>query len=153
MLTERKQLTALTRSENLAAAVSLLKEALHLRMNGEYAPGGAENWGDWDHKTETFLRYLHETKENEMAAQQFDDTSSLTVMELTEALRRIDVTVKEKTLHFSEDGTLATGQVNDPQSLAEKIFTKITAPWATGVCSTHQVPDRNCRICTGAYDG
>lgn len=85
----------------------------------------------------------------ETIMKQFDDTPSLTVMELTEALRRVEVTVKEETLHFSEDGTLTTGKVNDPQSFAEKLFTEITAPWATGLCSAHQIPDRNCRICTG----
>ena len=37
-------------------AIRLLEEALHLRMNGEYAPGGKENWHDWDRKTEIFLR-------------------------------------------------------------------------------------------------
>ncbi len=39
-------------------AVALLEEALHLRMNGEYAPGGSENWHDWDSKAERFLRGL-----------------------------------------------------------------------------------------------
>lgn len=39
-------------------AVALLEEALFLRMNGEYAPGGNENWHDWDSKAETFLRGL-----------------------------------------------------------------------------------------------
>lgn len=44
-------------------AVALLEEALHLRMNGEYAPGGKENWHDWDRKAETFLRGLASEKE------------------------------------------------------------------------------------------
>ena len=39
-------------------AVALLEEALFLRANGEYAPGGNENWHDWDLKAETFLRSL-----------------------------------------------------------------------------------------------
>lgn len=39
-------------------AVRLLEEALFLRMNGEYAPGGNENWHDWDRKAEVFLRGL-----------------------------------------------------------------------------------------------
>lgn len=38
--------------------VALLKEAMHLRMNGEYAPGGRENWPDWDAKTEAYLMSL-----------------------------------------------------------------------------------------------
>lgn len=36
----------------------LLEEALHLRMNGERAPGGNETWREWDTRTETFLRSL-----------------------------------------------------------------------------------------------
>jgi hypothetical protein len=39
-------------------AVRLLEEALFLRQNGEYAPGGRENWHDWDREAETFLRGL-----------------------------------------------------------------------------------------------
>lgn len=39
-------------------AVQLLEEALFLRTNGEYAPGGNENWHAWDDKTERFLRGL-----------------------------------------------------------------------------------------------
>ena len=39
-------------------AVQLLEEALFLRTNGEYAPGGNENWRDWDDKAERFLRGL-----------------------------------------------------------------------------------------------
>jgi hypothetical protein len=39
-------------------ARQLLEEALHLRMNGEYAPGGCENWRQWDRKAEAFLRGL-----------------------------------------------------------------------------------------------
>lgn len=41
-----------------STAVKLLEEALFLRMNGEYAPGGKENWHDWDDKAERFLRAL-----------------------------------------------------------------------------------------------
>lgn len=37
-------------------AVRLLEEALHLRQNGERAPGGTETWRDWDRKVERFLR-------------------------------------------------------------------------------------------------
>lgn len=48
-------------------AVELLEEALFLRMNGEYAPGGNENWHDWDLKTETFLRSLLPPEEEEAA--------------------------------------------------------------------------------------
>lgn len=40
----------------LADARGLLEEALHLRMYGENAPGGNETWGDWDKRTEAFLR-------------------------------------------------------------------------------------------------
>jgi hypothetical protein len=39
-------------------AVALLEEAFFLRQNGEYAPGGNENWHNWDRKAETFLRGL-----------------------------------------------------------------------------------------------
>lgn len=39
-----------------APAVLLLEEALFLRQNGAHAPGGRENWQDWDRKAETFLR-------------------------------------------------------------------------------------------------
>lgn len=39
-------------------AVKLLEEALFLRQNGEYPPGGRENWRDWDDKAERFLRGL-----------------------------------------------------------------------------------------------
>lgn len=39
-------------------AIELLKEALHLRMHGENAPGGSENWSDWERKAESFLREL-----------------------------------------------------------------------------------------------
>ncbi len=38
-------------------AVALLEEALHLRMNGERAPGGNETWADWDKKAELYLRH------------------------------------------------------------------------------------------------
>lgn len=37
-------------------AVRLLEEALHLRQNGERAPGGTETWRDWDRAAERFLR-------------------------------------------------------------------------------------------------
>lgn len=37
-------------------AIRLLEEALHLRRNGERAPGGNETWRDWDRKAERFLR-------------------------------------------------------------------------------------------------
>jgi hypothetical protein len=48
-------------------AVRLLEEALFLRMYGERPPGsGNENWHDWDHKAEVFLRGLHpEPREDE----------------------------------------------------------------------------------------
>jgi hypothetical protein len=39
-------------------AVKLLEEALFIRQNGERAPGGNENWRDWDLKAEWFLRSL-----------------------------------------------------------------------------------------------
>jgi hypothetical protein len=39
-------------------AISLLEEALFLRQNGEYAPGGTNNWHDWDNRAEVFLRSL-----------------------------------------------------------------------------------------------
>jgi hypothetical protein len=37
-------------------AVRLLEEALHLRMNGERAPGGTETWHDWERRAEKALR-------------------------------------------------------------------------------------------------
>lgn len=40
----------------MTTAVELLEEALHLRMNGERAPGGNESWDEWDCKAEAFLR-------------------------------------------------------------------------------------------------
>lgn len=39
-------------------ALRLLEEALHLRTHGERAPGGTENWADWDKRAEVFLRSL-----------------------------------------------------------------------------------------------
>src|SRR5258708_2203621 len=39
-------------------AVRLLEEALHLRMNGERAPGGTETWATWDRDAEAFMRSL-----------------------------------------------------------------------------------------------
>lgn len=55
-----KSMTVLLRDEffGKAPAVRLVEEALFLRQNGEYAPGGQENWHDWDLKAETFLRGL-----------------------------------------------------------------------------------------------
>lgn len=45
------------KAENRAdAAERLLEEALHLRMNGERAPGGNETWRDWDRKADAYLR-------------------------------------------------------------------------------------------------
>ena len=37
-------------------AIHLLEEALHLLTNGEYAPGGYENWPNWIAEAEAFLR-------------------------------------------------------------------------------------------------
>jgi hypothetical protein len=37
-------------------SVALLEQALFLRQHGEYAPGGRENWHDWDLRAEAFLR-------------------------------------------------------------------------------------------------
>jgi hypothetical protein len=51
-------MTAALTAEQASNAVRLLEEAMHLRMNGEYAPGGRENWRDWDRKADTFLRQL-----------------------------------------------------------------------------------------------
>lgn len=33
----------------------LVETALHLRQHGEYAPGGTENWRQWDRDAETAL--------------------------------------------------------------------------------------------------
>jgi hypothetical protein len=46
-------------------AVRLLEEALHLRMNGERAPGGNETWREWDRKAEEYLRDVTATQESE----------------------------------------------------------------------------------------
>ena len=43
-------------ADDLGTAIRLLEEALHLRMNGERAPGGNENWREWERRAETFLR-------------------------------------------------------------------------------------------------
>jgi len=40
-----------------ATAIRLLEEALHLRQNGERAPGGNETWRDWDKRAD---RFMHE---------------------------------------------------------------------------------------------
>lgn len=37
-------------------AVTLLRQALHLRTHGERAPGGTETWAEWDRRAETLLR-------------------------------------------------------------------------------------------------
>jgi hypothetical protein len=39
-------------------ALALLREAFLIRQVGERAPGGQENWRDWERKTETYLRSL-----------------------------------------------------------------------------------------------
>jgi hypothetical protein len=43
-------------ADDLTTAIRLLEEALHLRMNGERAPGGNETWRDWHREAERFLR-------------------------------------------------------------------------------------------------
>ena len=40
-------------------AVKLLERVLHLRMNGERAPGGNETWQDSDRDVEAYLRKAH----------------------------------------------------------------------------------------------
>jgi hypothetical protein len=42
----------------LQQATKLLNYALTIRMYGERAPGGDENWREWDMRTEVFLRSL-----------------------------------------------------------------------------------------------
>jgi hypothetical protein len=44
--------------DKLEEAVKLLEYGLHLRMNGENAPGGSETWNEWDTRTEEFLRRI-----------------------------------------------------------------------------------------------
>lgn len=41
---------------DLEDAVKLLEYALHLRMHGERAAGGAETWREFDQRCEAFLR-------------------------------------------------------------------------------------------------
>jgi hypothetical protein len=36
----------------------LLEYALHLRMNGERAPGGNETWAEFDRRCEAYLRHM-----------------------------------------------------------------------------------------------
>jgi hypothetical protein len=43
----------------LVVAMRLLEEVLHLRMNGERAPGGSETWAELDPEIERFLRAHH----------------------------------------------------------------------------------------------
>jgi hypothetical protein len=43
-------------ADDLATAIRLLEAALHLRVNGERAPGGNETWRDWHREAERFLR-------------------------------------------------------------------------------------------------
>jgi hypothetical protein len=47
-------LASMTSDED--TAIRLLEEALHLRRNGERAPGGNETWADWTRRSERFLR-------------------------------------------------------------------------------------------------
>lgn len=42
--------------EDAKEATRLLRYALHLRMNGENAPGGSETWAQFDRMAEHFLR-------------------------------------------------------------------------------------------------
>lgn len=42
--------------EELDRLRALVQEAMTIRMYGEWAPGGNENWADWDAKAETELR-------------------------------------------------------------------------------------------------
>jgi hypothetical protein len=46
---------ALLGSDYKSPPLKLLEEALFLRQNGEYAPGGNENWHSWDGKAERLL--------------------------------------------------------------------------------------------------
>jgi hypothetical protein len=41
-----------------SVSLALLNEAFFIRQHGERAPGGNENWRDWERKTETYLRSL-----------------------------------------------------------------------------------------------
>lgn len=43
-----------------AAAIELLAYALHLRQNGERAPGGDETWAEFDRRAEELLRRWHD---------------------------------------------------------------------------------------------
>jgi hypothetical protein len=45
-----------TKQAATKSARKLLETALHLRMFGENAPGGAENWADWQTNVERYLR-------------------------------------------------------------------------------------------------
>jgi hypothetical protein len=46
-----------------APLTRLAEEALFIRQHGERAPGGNENWRDWDLKAETLLRSTHGEKD------------------------------------------------------------------------------------------
>lgn len=45
-------------SEDYETAIGLVRTALTIRMYGERAPGGNENWDDWGNAAEQFLRNL-----------------------------------------------------------------------------------------------
>jgi hypothetical protein len=44
-------------------ALELVAYAMHLRMYGERAPGGRENWKDWDIVAEDYLRAMNDLGE------------------------------------------------------------------------------------------
>ena len=43
-------------ADDLTTAIRLLEAAMHLRANGERAPGGSETWQHWERRAEAFLR-------------------------------------------------------------------------------------------------
>ena len=43
-------------TDDLDTAIRLLEAALHLRRNGERAPGGNETWAHWERAVEALLR-------------------------------------------------------------------------------------------------
>jgi hypothetical protein len=59
---EPRPRTAPAWAEIVADLTGLVEEALHLRMHGEYAPGGNENWATWERAAERWLRGLADPK-------------------------------------------------------------------------------------------
>lgn len=89
-----------------AALRALLEEALFLRQNGEYAPGGRENWHDWDTKAERLLRGLPPAGQPQAAPELADAMAETASRELAAAMR--------ETRHYREALAEVASHDNDP---------------------------------------